>query len=309
MALAPDTALALLTVAELPRVGERRLQRLQERARRRHLPLARLADLPAVALREEFDLPAVAVRRLCDERALHGARCAALAAVLFECGACICPLGDPHYPGGWARHGDPPPPLAYLHGEPLLLRRPIVALLHSRLVDEATVTATLRIARAVAAAGYCLAVGGMKTTYRVAAATARGLGTARIIVLDRGLLAAFGGHLDRDPFGLGPRRAPFDPTRTLVLTPFRPDDHAVPRSGRRRDGLIAALADLVLAVHARPGGEIEQVCLRALARGQRVAVWRGHNPRLIAAGGRPLREADLETGLASLVTSGSTRRR
>src|SRR6185295_16317951 len=71
---ADAAALALLTVAELPRIGERRLLRLQERARRRHLPLAGLADLPAAALREEFNQPAAAVARWCGERARHEAR-------------------------------------------------------------------------------------------------------------------------------------------------------------------------------------------------------------------------------------------
>ena len=301
MSVGPDAAaLALLTLAELPRIGERRLLRLQERARRRHLPLARLADLPAAALREEFDLPAAAVARWCGERARHEARCAALATLLFEHGVRIVPLGDALYPAGWARHGDPPPPLAYLHGEPRLLHRPLVALLHSRLVDEATVTATVRIARAAAAAGCGLAVGGMKTTHRLAAATARALGAPRVIVLDRGLLAAFAGALDRDPFGFGPRHPVFDPCGTLVLTPFRPDDHAVPRSGRRRDALIAALADLVVAVQARPGGEIEQVCVRALARGQAVAVWQAHNARLAAAGAAALVERVLAPTFARL---------
>ena len=309
MALAPDAALALLTVAELPRVGDRRLQRLQERIRQWQVPLARLAELPAGALRQDFALPEAAIRRLRDERLLHEARCAALAAVLLSAGARLCPLGDPQYPAGWVRYGDPPPPLAYLHGEPTLLRRPAIALLHSRLVDAETVTATLRLARAVAAAGCGLAVGGMKTTHRLAAATARSLGAPRLIVLDRGLLAAFGGALDRDPFGLGPRRTAFEPSRTLVLAPFRPDDHAVPRSGRRRDALIAALADVVIAVHARPGGEIEQVCLRALERGQTVAVWQGHNRRLLAAGAAALPPATLDADLAALLRLGSARRR
>jgi DNA processing protein len=304
VALAPDAALALLSVAELPRVGDRRLQRLQERIGQRPMPLARLAELPASALRQEFALPAAAIRRLRDERPLHEARCAALAAALHAAGVRLCPLGDPQYPTGWARHGAPPPPLAYLHGEPALLRRPAVALLHSRLVDEETVTATLRLARAVAAAGCSLAVGGMKTTHRLAAAAARSLGAPRLIVLDRGLLAAFGGQLDCDPCGLGPRRTAFDPMRTLVLTPFRPDDHAVPRSGRRRDGLIAALAAVVVAVHARPGGEIEQVCLQALARGQTVAVWQGHNRRLLAAGATMLSAATLAAELAALLRPG-----
>lgn len=309
MAIAPDAALALLTVAELPRVGERRLQRLREHFERHGVPLAGLADLPPAALRGELALPWAAIRRLRDERASHEARCAALAAALAEAGVRLCPLGDPSYPEGWARHGDPPPPLAYLHGDARLLRRPIVALLHSRLVDAATVTATLHLARAAAAAGCGLAGGGMKTAYRVVAAAARSLGVPRLIVLDRGLLAAFGGQLDRDPFGLGPRRAPFDPTGTLVLSPFRPDDHAVPRSGRRRDALIAALADLVIAVHARPGGEIERVCHAAMARGQRVAVWRAHNRSLVAAGGLPLDAPELDGALAACVRPASARRR
>ena len=88
--------------------------------------------------------------------------------------------------------------------------------------------------------------------------------------------------------------------RTLVLTPFRPDDHAVPRSGRRRAALIAALADLVVAVQARPGGEIEQVCMRALARGQEVAVWQAHNPRLAAAGAAALVDRALAPTFARL---------
>lgn len=303
-----DDAVALLTAAELPWVGERRLQHLREVAARRQLDVGALAELPLSTLRGEFGLPWAAIRRLRDERAHHQARCAALAATLAAAGAGICALGGADYPPGWVRHGDPPPPLAYLHGNRELLRRPVVALLYSRLVDQGTVTATLRITRMIAAAGCAVAMGGMKTPYRVAAATARSLGAARIIVLDRGLLAAFGGHLDRDPFGLGPRRAAFDASRSLVMTPFRPDDHAVPRSGRRRDALIAALADLVIAVHARSGGEVEQVCVRALARGQRVAVWQAHSPRLLGAGALAVGDTELAAELALLVRRASAPR-
>lgn len=284
MDLRDDATRALLALAELPRVGDRRLQRLQHRARTWNLPLARVADLPASALRDDLGLPVVAIERLALARAWHEARCDALAGALIAHRVELCPLGDPHYPEGWRRHGEPAPALAYLHGDPGLLRRPAVALLHSRVIDERTVAATVHLARAAVAAGAALAVGGMKTTHRLAAVTARALGGTRLVVLDRGLLAAFANRLDRDPFGFGPSRMPFDRSRTLVLTPFRPDDHALPRSGARRDGLIAALADLVIAMQARDGGELERLCLRAMGRGQRVAVWQRHNRRLLAAG-------------------------
>lgn len=313
MPIARDATLALLTIAELPYVGERRLQHVQEHARRRQLPLARLVDLPARTLRDELALPLPAIERLRAGRAWHEARCAALAARLLHHDVRVCPLGDPHYPAGWVRHGDPPPPLAYLHGDPTLLRQPLAAFLHSRIVDAETLSATARLARAAVSAGFGLAVGGMKTTHRIAAVTARALGAARVVVLDRGLLAAFAGDLSRDPFGFGPGRTPFDPRRTLVATPFRCEDHAVPRSGRRRDALIAALADLVVVVHARADGEIERLGLRALARGLPVAIWRADHARLTAAGAIPLPDGGLEAAFAHLraacVTPASARRR
>ncbi len=301
MPWAPDSAFDLLAAAELPRVGERRFSRLQDEARRRRLRLRELLDWPAGRLRDELGLPRPAIERLCTARAHHEARCAALARRLAEAGVRIERFGSSGYPSGWARHGEPPPPLAFAHGNAALLHLPIVSLLSSRVVGETTVTASAVVARAAANAGCALAVGGMKTTHRIAAATVRALGAARLIVLDRGLLAAFGGALDRDPFGLGGGRVPFDGRRTLVLSPFRPDDHAVPPSGRRRDALLAALGNVVVALSARPAGETERVCLRALARGQRVWCWGDANPALLAAGARPVAHDDLDDALQALV--------
>jgi len=292
-----ESRFALLTLAELPRVGERRLMRLQAHARASQMPLASLTALPPARLADDLRLPAAAIRRLCDERAWHLARCTVLAQRLAAAGAELCQPGDAVYPPGWARYGEPPPPLATSYGNTALARRPIVALLHSRLVSEGSVAATLHIVRAAADDGLAIAVGGMKTPHRIAAATARTLGAARLVVLDRGLLAAFCGDLERDPFGLGPGRGRFDAQRTLVLSPFRPDDHALPRSGRRRDALLTALADVIVAVSARPGGEVERCCLAALDRGQSVLVWQGGNTALLAAAALPLESADLGAGL------------
>lgn len=297
-------AFAMLAAAELPWIGERRLARLRQEAQRRRLRLGALLDWPAVRLREELKLPSPAIERLSAARAYHDARCATLARLLAAGGVQLTVPGDGAYPRGWARHGDPAPPLAFVYGNAALLAWPVVALLSSRLVGEETVTTSALVARAAAAAGCALAVGGMKTTHRIAAAAVRALGAPRLVVLDRGLLAAFGGELARDPFGIGPRgQTPFDRRRTLVLTPFRPEDHAVARSGRRRDALLAALGDVVIALSARPGGETERLCLRALARGQRVWVWHGANAALHAAGARAVTAADLGPGLCEVLTA------
>jgi hypothetical protein len=123
-----------------------------------------------------------------------------------------------------------------------------------------------------------------------------------VIILDRGLFATFADANPYDAFGFGPCRSPLDTRSTLVLSPFRLNDHAVPRNGRRRDQLMAALADLVVAVSARPGGEIERICLQALDRGQSVLSWHGENRGIVAAGATPIDEEDLRAGLQQFLT-------
>jgi predicted Rossmann fold nucleotide-binding protein DprA/Smf involved in DNA uptake len=292
-----ETTLALVTLSELPRIGERRLSRVQEVARDRDIPLAHIVALAPSALARDYGLPAPALVRLQREGFWHAAHCKALVSRLSACGARVSQRGDACYPKRWADRGDPPPPLAYMYGAPQLLDVPSVALLASRGVSEQIVAATVHIAQRAAREDFALVVGGMKSTHRIAAVTARAAGAPRVVVLDRGLFAAFGGQPEFDPFGFGPGRSRFDPRSTLVLSMFRPHNHATPRSGRRRDELIAALGDLVVALSARPGGEVERICLRALDRGQSVLIWQGDSTALLAAGAVGFDERDLQRGL------------
>ncbi len=292
-----ETALALITLAELPRVGERRLAHVQRIAHGQGLPLTGVLGLDAAALAHDYRLPTPALRRLQRERLWHMAYCRALVARLAACGAQVCQPGDPEFPQRWHDRASPLPPLAYVYGATELLDRPAVALLASRGINEHMVTATVQIAQAVARAECTLVVGGMKTTHRIAAVTVRAAGAGRVIVLDRGLFAAFGGRPEFDPFGFGPGRSRFDPRGTLVVSVFRPDNHATPRNGRRRDELIAALGDVVVALNARAGGEVERICLRCLDRGQCVLSWQANSPALVAAGAVAIDERDLASVL------------
>lgn len=301
-----DGALALITLAELPRVGERRLLRVQAMARGRQLPLSRVVRLGSGALARDFGLPRPALARLEADSFWHAAHCRALVARLSACGARVVAPGELDYPSPWAQRGDPPPPFAYLYGAQELLELPALAILTSRGVSEQSVAATIRVTQRAAADGFALALGGMKSTYRIAAVTARATGAARLVVLDRGLFAAFGGRPDFDPFGFGPGRTRFDPRSTLVLSAFRPNDHATPRNGRRRDELIAALGDIVVAISARPGGQVERICLRALDRGQCVLSWQGSSPTLLAAGAMALDDGELQSGLRRFLAAPSS---
>jgi predicted Rossmann fold nucleotide-binding protein DprA/Smf involved in DNA uptake len=287
----------LLMLSELPGVGQRTAARLVRLARERGLRLDDVLVLPSNRLANDFLLPATAIERLISQRKRHTEHCRRLWHQLQAADVGFCEPGDARYPGRWRTRSEIPPPFAYLHGNSNVVAAPTLAVLTSRTMDARTVAATVAVLRCATAGPYTVVSGGMKATHRIAAVAVKAAGAPRVIVLDRGLFRVFGVSLRSDPFGFGPGRAPLDLTRTLVVSTFRPYDHAAPANGRQRDRLIADLADVVVAIHARPGGEIERVCLRVLDRGGCVLSWHGENAGLVAAGAVPIDESDLQGGL------------
>jgi DNA processing protein len=294
-------AVSLLALRELPGVGERRLARLMAVTARRGEALRCVLEAPPARLAAVYGLPPSAIDRLCAQRGRHLARCSRLTDQLQDAGARLLVRGSDGYPAALERDLPLPPPLLFALGNAAILADPCVAILSSREVGDETVPATVAILRKATEERLSVAIGGMKTTHRLAAIAARALGAPRVVVLDRGLLAAFGSDLATDPFGSGGKRSRLDRATTLALSSFRPEDHAAPNSGRRRDEIIAALGDLLFASSARPGGEVERICLASLQRGKPVLVWRGANPDLIAAGARPLFPDSLAGGLRRLL--------
>ena len=297
-----ELALSAIMLSELPHLGEQGMRRIVERSTERGHGVRTFLRLPEAVLRETFALHPLAVRRLVAERELHEQRCAWLLDRLAAVGGTVHLLGTPTWPERLRRDVAVAPPVLYRIGPGELLERPTLAVLNSRSISDHSVSATRAVVEAAAAQGFTVVTGGMKTGYRIAAVASRVIAAPRTIVLDRGALAVFGARADRDPFGFGPGRAVLDAARTLVVSPFRLLDHATPRNGRRRDELIALLADVVVAVHARPGGQIEHVCLAALDRGQSVLSWYGENAGLVAAGAAVATEDDLTAGLTRYVS-------
>jgi len=288
-----DTALHAVMLSELPHVGDKVAQHILALNRARQHSLATFFRLPEAVLRDDYKLHAATLLRLGAQRVEHETHCTWLLDRLMAAGGAAHLTEDGGYPERIRERLTPPPVVLYGFGSAQLLRAPTLAVLNSHTVTEHAVSASLASVQAAVAQGFTLVTGGMKTSYRIAAVAGRAAAAARVIVLDRGIFATFGARLDRDPFGFGPGRSALDAARTLVLSPFRLMDHASPRNGQRRDALIAALADVIVAVHARPGGQIERVCLEALDRGQSVLSWYGENSGLVAAGATAITEADL----------------
>ncbi len=275
----------MLALRELPGVGERTLNRLVETTRARGESLRRVLRSSPLELESTYGLPAQAIDRLCRQRARHFDRCRQIETALENAGGRLLTRDRTRYPQRLQASLSHPPPLLFALGNAAILDRTCIAILNSREIGEQTLPALVAVVRAAHDQQLCVAIGGMKSTHRLAAIAARASGVDRIVVLDRGLLSAFGGDFRTDPFGCGPRRQALDRTRTLVLSCFRPEDHAAPVNGRRRDEIIAAVADIVFAGAARPGGEVERLCRAALARGAPVVLWRvSANRALIRAG-------------------------
>jgi predicted Rossmann fold nucleotide-binding protein DprA/Smf involved in DNA uptake len=292
-----EAVLYAVMLSELPQVGDKVAQHILARNRMRGHSLATFFRLPEAVLREEYELHAATIERLSAQRADHEVRCRWLVDQLVGAGGGVWMAEDAGYPQRVRTRLVPPPTVLYGSGAGEVLRAPTLAVLNSRTVSEHSVSASLAVVQAAAAQGFTLVGSGMKTAYRITAVASRAAAAARVVVLDRGIFATFGAQLDRDPFGFGPARSPLDAARTLVLSPFRLMDHASPRNGPRRDALVAALADVIVAVHARAGGEMERVCLEALDRGQSVLTWYGENAGLVAAGATAIEESDLAKGL------------
>jgi predicted Rossmann fold nucleotide-binding protein DprA/Smf involved in DNA uptake len=293
-----EAALLALMLSELPGVGDKVAARILARNRQRGHSLATFFRLPVAVLEDDYALPALTLSRLDAHRGEHEARCRWLLEQLTAAGGFVYMPEDAAYPARVLQRLVPPPSVLYGSGNLEVLRAPTLAVLNSRELREHSVSVSLAVVQAAAAQGFTLVGGGMKTAYRITAVASRAAAASRVVVLDRGCFATFGAHFDRDPFGFGPVRSRLDAARTLVLSPFRLLDHAAPRNGPRRDALVAALADVIVAVHARPGGGIERVCLAALDRGQSVLSWYGENRGLVAAGATAIEEADVEQGLA-----------
>jgi len=288
-----EMALQAVMLSELPHVGDKGAARILDLNRQRAHSLATFFRLPAAVLRDDYKLHPGAVARLSQERTAHETRCQWLLDQLTAASGCVSLCGAATYPARVRERLTPPPVVLYSYGAAGLLTAPLLAVLNSRTLTEHSVAASLAVVQAAAAQRFTLVTGGMKTGYRISAVAGRAAAAPRVVVLDRGILATFGAHMDRDPFGFGPGRGPLDGQRTLVLSPFRLMDHAVARNGRRRDELVAALADVIVAVHARAGGVIERVCLAALDRGQCVLSWYGENAGLVAAGATAIEEGSL----------------
>lgn len=158
--------------------------------------------------------------------------------------------------------------------------------------DNATLKRMEEMATVLVQRGCVPITGHDRTPYKRLALAAQRQNRPVIYVLDRGLRDGLGPAFDRPPFAEARiRETVFDTSRDLALSPFRLDDHAIGANLRRRDRMLYALADLIIALDVRAGGGMAAECLRAHEQGR--MVW-------VANGGRDGNAALREAGCMGL---------
>jgi hypothetical protein len=254
----PDVRLGLLRLTCVPGMGPVAIAGVLAACRRRSLRLVEFFALPEGEYRTAFGLRPEAIAALAErgEESWRAAR--ALDREMSARGIEI--VADPELPEGF--------PILFARGNLDLREEPAAAFLASRGAGPEALAVAERAADALAAAEAHLVTGHNRPAYKNAGVAARRRGSALTLVLDRGLLTAWGEEWEREP--IAPARVweeRFDAGATLALSPFRLQDDWVAANSRRRDRLVAAWARVLIVTHLRHGGWLEAQCRAAAARG------------------------------------------
>jgi DNA processing protein len=184
----------------------------------------------------------------------------------------IIGLGDTLFPGRLEAFLSSPPAAIFAYGNLGALTGETFAAFASR---NATRNDLDRVEKAVerrVLESKVLVTGANTPVYQRAAVVPLRWGAPRVLVLDRGLFEAMGESLDQEPFRAARLwRYRFDPATDLVLTAHRPDDAYSPGANVRRDEVVAALADEIVAISVTPGGNSDRLTKLALERGRTVS--------------------------------------
>lgn len=260
----------ILAWSGLPWVGERTLLALLDHAREGRRSLADLWESPLEDLHALVSLHPKSRAALEQDAAAHWRRAGSEAETLLSWGVDLLVAGGPDYPR--ALHGFRRKwPLLFAYGALGLLEERRVALVNSRTVSNAALAATDALADALARRDVPLVTSTNKEAYKASATAAKRHAGPSLMVLDRGIAEAFPTGIQRDP--VAPARVwdeSFDPDLQLLLTAMGWRGRWNQRSSALRDALVIDLADVVVALDVRPGGNMERECLRAAREGKAV---------------------------------------
>ena len=249
----------------------------------------------AQVLESEFGLNASAADYLSKHRSEVHANAAELLRRASELDIQILAPGDLNYPVNVSAWYDDEPPLLYARGNLGLFKTRTFAILNSAEPASVSLTNTVGLASRLAEAGCTLVTGTENPPYNVVGLAGKRAEGNLIVVFSQGLLSALSQRPDREPIPLARQEdESFDPQRSLLVSPFRLEGRWQKGNGQRRDKLVAALAETLVAVEIKTRGGMDALCREALQRSTRIFVSQHRpngvplaNPDLIELGGQP----------------------
>ena len=267
-----------LLLHSVPHLGEKSLAAVLRRVTQRRISPHAFLDLTSDDLIRDYELPARVAEHLHDHRSALLAQSAELLRAVRLHPLHLLSTESAGYPDRLVQFASAPPPLLYALGhrgliEPATPARFTFTLAVSNGAPPGVLNRLDEIATGLVEAGGAPVTGHDRPAYKRLALAAQRRNRSTLYVFDRGLREALGPDFDRPPFSAARiRDAVFEVDRDLALSPFRLDDHGLGANNRRRDELVFALSDLVVALDVRAGGMMMQECLRAHNQGRPVYI-------------------------------------
>jgi predicted Rossmann fold nucleotide-binding protein DprA/Smf involved in DNA uptake len=271
---------ACLMLHCVPYLGERAIYRVLKAHLPKSIPLENFFQQSRETYEQIYGLHRRSVDNLVHGRHTIQQQARQLLQKIERWGIKIMTPWDQSYPRRLSTGLENSPPLLYLRGDETLLSRPSATVVSSSGTSPYGLGTALAAARTLIVAGFTLVTSHYRDVYNLSHQASLEAGRPSIVVLDRGFLAHFTDH------EWSPK------SRNLELSVFRPQDSWIEHKSARRDQLIFALSDVVVAVELRPGGKIDRECRHALHQGRRVLLaFEGGS----ASSFRHLREAGAKT--------------
>ncbi len=294
----------LLLLQSVPHIGEKALLRLIAGSAQRRLTAEEILSLSATQLQDELELDPRAAAYLSTHREALLQSSAETARTLRAYPIEVVSCAGASYPVRMERWADIPPPVVYALGNRALLNistaNPVglpprwftFTIAASRKASAASLKLIDELATDLAVLGGVPVTGHDRPEYQRLALAAQRKNLSTVYVFDRGLREALGPQFDKPPFAAARiRDVEFDLNRDLALSPYKLDDHCIGANNRRRDSIVFALSDLVIAADVRSEGAMLEETLRAFEQGK---------PVFTVDGGREGSKLLIERGVPAL---------
>ena len=290
----------LLLLHSAPHIGEKALARLLRLTAQQRLMPEDCLSLTSQEWQEKYELHPLAAEALALRQDTLRAQAAALHLTLRKYQIQPLTLESGSYPQRLDRNDDAPPPLLYALGNQNLLSHSYTAERFTFTIAVSNGASAESLSRLDTLAKELIEQGGVPVTghdrmpYQRLALTAQRQNLPTVYVFDRGLREVLGADFDKPPFSAARiRDLVFDTSRDLALSPFRLDDHSLGDHNKRRDRIVCALSDIIIALDVREGGGMADECLRAMKQRQ---------PVFVAVGGREGNSALRDAGCLPIPT-------